>query len=78
MLLRDGSSEVSGMGEHETSPTWYKSSFSQNTDCAEWRYSEHLVFFRNSKDPSGPVIKFTHAEWRAFINAVKSGEADLG
>jgi uncharacterized protein DUF397 len=65
------------MAERETSPAWHKSSFSQNSDCAEWRFSGDLVLLRDSKDPSGPVIQFTHAEWRAFVNGVKSGQADL-
>jgi hypothetical protein len=65
------------MAERDISPAWHKSSFSQQGDCAEWKFSDELVLLRNSKDPSGRVIKFTHAEWRAFINGIKSGQADL-
>jgi hypothetical protein len=32
---------------------------------------------RDSKNPSGPVLKFTPGEWDAFIGGVKDGEFDL-
>jgi hypothetical protein len=31
---------------------------------------------RDSKDRSGPVLRFTPAEWRAFVEGVKLGEFD--
>ncbi len=65
------------MGEREVPSTWRKSSFSQNSDCAEWSYSENFVFFRNSKDSPVRELQFTHAEWKAFIKGIKSGEADI-
>jgi hypothetical protein len=77
LLLRGASSEVAGMSEHETPSTWRKSSFSQNIDCAEWSFTETRVYLRNSSDPSEHKLEFTYAEWRAFIEGVKSGEADL-
>jgi hypothetical protein len=65
------------MSERETSSTWRKSSFSQNVDCAEWRFTETRVYLRNSGDLSERILEFTHAEWQAFLEGVKSGEADL-
>lgn len=32
---------------------------------------------RDSKDLNGPQLKFTPAEWAAFIESVKNGEFDL-
>lgn len=29
---------------------------------------------RDSKDPSGPVLRFTPAEWAAFTAGVRDGE----
>ena len=29
------------------------------------------VLVRDSKDPSGPVLSFTGAEWRAFLSRVR-------
>jgi hypothetical protein len=33
-------------------------------------------YVRDSEDPSGPVLKFTRAEWAAFISGAKAGEFD--
>lgn len=32
------------------------------------------VLVRDSKDPSGPVLRFTRAEWDAFTAGVKAGD----
>ncbi|MCG5214675.1 DUF397 domain-containing protein [Streptosporangium sp. KLBMP 9127] len=29
---------------------------------------------RDSKNPAGPVLRFTHGEWAAFLDGAKSGE----
>jgi len=29
---------------------------------------------RDSKDPSGPILRFTREEWEAFIGGTKDGE----
>jgi hypothetical protein len=31
---------------------------------------------RDSKDPAGPVLRFTASEWDAFIGGAKDGEFD--
>jgi hypothetical protein len=31
---------------------------------------------RNSRDSAGPVLRFTPAEWRAFLGGVRNGEFD--
>ena len=62
---------------------WRKSSHSAgNGACVQWRKSSHSggtecvevadgVQVRDSKDPDGPVLAFTPAEWRAFIGTLK-------
>jgi Domain of unknown function (DUF397) len=34
------------------------------------------VTLRDSKQPFGPVLRYTPAEWRAFLDGVKTGEFD--
>ena len=36
-----------------------------------------LVFVRDSKDRTGPVLAFTRDEWRAFIGGAQDGEFNL-
>jgi Domain of unknown function (DUF397) len=72
---------------------WFKSSFSGSNggDCVEvaelkgvadgpGHKAEHpdLIAVRDSKDPDGPKLFFTPAEWDAFVNGVKASEFDLG
>lgn len=34
------------------------------------------VQMRDSKDPAGPVLTFTAAEWEAFMDGARKGEFD--
>jgi hypothetical protein len=56
---------------------WIRSSFCATDDCVEWLIEEHTVRVRDSKEPFGHELSLTHAEWRAFLRAAKSGEADI-
>ncbi|MDF5753375.1 DUF397 domain-containing protein [Spongiactinospora sp. TRM90649] len=38
---------------------------------------EQLFLLRDSKNPDGPVLTFTPAEWHAFVAGVKDGEFDI-
>ncbi|HEY0641711.1 MAG TPA: DUF397 domain-containing protein [Pseudonocardiaceae bacterium] len=65
------------MSEHAGS-RWTRSSLSLNGDCVEWSASaDGSVLVRDSKDPDGPVLRFTRSEWAAFVGGAKLGEADL-
>jgi hypothetical protein len=35
------------------------------------------VAVRDSKDPEGPILRFTAAEWAAFADGMAAGEFDL-
>ena len=36
-----------------------------------------VIAVRDSKDPAGPALAFTPAEWAAFISGARQGEFDL-
>ena len=58
---------------------WKKSSRSSGDgQCvAVATLGQDAVGVRDSKDPNGPVLVFTAAEWAAFVGGVKDGEFDL-
>ena len=58
---------------------WRKSSRSSGGDnCVEVAFSVvGDVGVRDSKDPAGPVLEFTAAEWEAFTGGVRDGEFDI-
>ena len=58
--------------------TWVKSSLSNSfSNCVEVAdLPDGGVAVRDSKDPSGPVLRFTPGEWQAFTGGVRGGEFD--
>lgn len=57
---------------------WRKSSASATAECLEVaRAADGGVLVRDSKDPSGPVLRFTEPEWTAFVTGVKADEFDV-
>jgi hypothetical protein len=68
----------SANGAGHGGPRWIKSSFSYaNGDCVEVAsLPDGAIGVRDSKDASGPVLRFTASEWQAFISGACSGEFD--
>jgi hypothetical protein len=57
--------------------SWRKSSFSGSagSNCVEVANLDGgWVAVRDSKDPSGPALLFTPAEWDAFRKGILAGE----
>lgn len=56
---------------------WVKASAS-NSDgtCVEQRRVEDMIEVRDTKDRSGPVLCFTQAEYRAWLDGANNGEFD--
>ncbi|SDG05592.1 protein of unknown function [Sinosporangium album] len=67
--------------------TWRKSTRSANgQNCVEVavvkggtgpKAGDVVFMVRDSKDPDGPQLQFTPAEWEAFLGGVKDGEFDI-
>ncbi|MGQ4515178.1 DUF397 domain-containing protein [Streptomyces sp. DW26H14] len=61
---------------HLVKTDWRKSSYSNGDggNCLEVADgAPALVPVRDSKFPSGPVLRVPHADWSAFVASVKSG-----
>jgi hypothetical protein len=62
-----------------TGVVWRKSSRSSTNggDCVE--VADNVpdgIAVRDSKNPDGPVLTFSRAEWAAFVEGVKDGQFD--
>ncbi|MEV7008140.1 DUF397 domain-containing protein [Streptosporangium sp. NPDC051022] len=55
---------------------WVKSAYSGHGNCVEVIAAGGGVAVRDSKVPDGPLLWFTRAEWKAFLEGVKDGEFD--
>ena len=71
------------LGERPEKPSgaelsWVKSSLSfSNGNCVEVAsLPGGGIGVRDSKDPEGPVLRFTPGEWHAFIGGAQNGEFD--
>ena len=68
-----------------TGARWRKSSYSGNSGgdrvevaaVAAEQAAPHAIAVRDSKDPDGPKLIVTPAQWHIFATAVRAGEFDL-
>lgn len=60
-------------------PAWQRSSFCSGTDtlCVDVAFEPGEVAVRDSKDPAGPVLRFTPREWEVFLLGVRNAEFDV-
>jgi len=73
-------SDQNASGQSGARLRWRKAKASQtNGNCVEVAgIPGGGVAVRDSKDPDGPVLRFTAAEWAAFAEGMVAGEFDLG
>ncbi len=52
---------------------WRKSSFSADAhgNCVEAGVADQIIVVRDSKDPNGPILRFTRTEWELFLHAIR-------
>ncbi|MFH8336984.1 DUF397 domain-containing protein [Streptomyces sp. AM6-12] len=64
--------------ENNETLAWVKSSYSVQNACVEVAVTANGGrAVRDSKNPSGPIHRYTPAEWTAFVQGVKAGEFDI-
>lgn len=58
---------------------WRRSTYCSgaNSTCVEVSINDAEVIVRDSKDPGGATLRFTVAEWEAFVMGARQGEFDV-
>ena len=57
-----------------TRAVWRKSSQSSaNGQCVEVAFVGNAVAMRDSKNEVGPVLLFTHEQWKTFVDGTSPG-----
>ena len=63
--------------EERADLSWIKAQASTyNGACVEVASAAGKVAMRDSKDPNGPVLVYTHAEFSAFLDGARNGDFD--
>jgi hypothetical protein len=70
-------SEMSSKGSELDGISWRKAQRSVNNgECVELARAQGMIAIRDSKNPTGPILMYNPAEWRAFLDGAKNGEFD--
>jgi hypothetical protein len=64
------------MKHQNSAAQWRTSTFSDGLQCVEVASIGDHVAVRDSKDPQGPILRFTRGEMSAFVQGAKAGEFD--
>lgn len=56
---------------------WRRSQRCGSATCVEVAADSQAIHVRDSKNPHGGRLTFSHAEWRHFVAAIRSGELDV-
>lgn len=47
----------------------------ESNSCVEvTRVGSDAIAFRDSKDPDGPILRFSRGDWNAFLRRVEGGD----
>lgn len=65
------------MSDRLADTAWIKAALSGDQgECVEMRRHAGVVEVRDSKDPAGPVLRFTTSEFAAWLDGAKKAEFD--
>ena len=60
---------------HELTRVWRKSNYSVNeVNCVQFAEGQDSHAVRDSKNPTGPVLTCSPAQWAAFTAAISRGQ----
>ncbi len=58
--------------------TWVKSRRCDSATCVEVAFADNEILVRSSAIDASPVLRFSTAEWVAFVGGVRDGDFDFG
>ena len=53
---------------------WHTSTFCATGNCLAAGVDGDTILVRDTKDPNGPVLTYSRAEWDAFLDGVTGGD----
>jgi hypothetical protein len=71
------SGKITLSGSERSNLAWQKAQSSTvNGQCIEIASTADKIAIRDSKDPNGPILVYTLAEFSAFLEGARNGEFD--
>jgi len=59
-------------------PAWRKSTrCGESGSCVEVALAEDGIAMRESRNPNGPVLRFSRPEWGTFVAGIRAGDFQL-
>lgn len=65
------------MEQQDPQPLWRKSARCGTSACVEVAKVGDSFLVRDSKNPAGPTLNFTPAEWEAFAAGMAAGDFEF-
>ena len=56
--------------------TWHTALSCDGGACVQVAADDHSILIGNSRQPGGPVLEYTPAEWHEFVAGIKKGDFD--
>lgn len=67
---------MSGVPAGDADLTWHTALSCSGGNCVRVAASGRTVLIGDSKNPNGPTLSCTPAEWREFLAGAKNGDFD--
>ena len=56
--------------------SWRAARYCDGGACVQVAPAGEMIVLGDSKNPSGPILSYTRAEWETFVAGIKRGEFD--
>lgn len=56
---------------------WRTSQFCDSSACVQVAPASDEIALRDSKNPDGPILRFSRDEWTAFVAGARAGDFDF-